>query len=216
MNHGFGDLPPVVMNLIIINVLVFVAVMLMPLGFNGEGLWDMPLFNALQLYYFETGRFHFPQFLTSMFHHAGILHLGMNMMALYFLGPSVELSLGRTRFLILYLLAGLGGGLLMQFLTYMGVHYPMLHTSGASVLGASGAIFGVFSAFALIAPFARLSIFPIPGFYKAESVFKFALTLHVVMISLEFFMGIRLLPISWDGHLGGLIAGFALMSIWKK
>src|SRR3954471_7738333 len=70
---------------------------------------------------------------TSAFLHSGFVHLGMNMLSLYFLGSFAEISFGRSRFLALYLISGIGGGLA----------YLYFGPFNAPAVGASGAIFGL-------------------------------------------------------------------------
>ena len=84
--------------------------------------------------------------ITYMFVHAGPWHIFFNMLSLYFFGPRVEQRLGSERFIVLYLLSGLGGAVL-SFLT-----------PTAAIVGASGATFGVFLAFAMFWPHDRILI----------------------------------------------------------
>lgn len=91
-------LTPVVKNMIIINVIVFFGAQMLPPGIKDMG----------SLYFYESDMFRPFQIVTSMFMHADLMHLAFNMMSLYFLGPYVEAKMGSKRFLILYLLCGLG------------------------------------------------------------------------------------------------------------
>ena len=88
----------VVKNLLIINVIVFFGTYLLPNDIKNLGM----------MFFYESSAFQPFQIITSMFMHADIGHLFFNMMALFFLGPYVERALGTKRFLILYLLSGLG------------------------------------------------------------------------------------------------------------
>jgi len=119
------------------------------------------------------------RFLTSMFLHAGPLHLAMNMWALWIVGRVIEQALGPLRFLGLYLVAGLGGSLAVY-----------LFTGGGPTVGASGAIFGLFAAlFILLRRVGR----------DASSM------LSLIVINVVFTFVIP--GISIAGHLGGLATG---------
>ena len=127
------------------------------------------------------------QLVTSMFTHVDVFHIALNMMALFILGPALERIIGRVRFLMVYLVGGLGGSVLVLFL------------SGAtsSTLGASGAIYAVLGALLVTFRKARL-----------DSQFLMQNLLLGVVISV---VGWRY--ISWQGHLGGLLAGAAVAAI---
>lgn len=124
---------------------------------------------------------------TSMFLHFGILHIAFNMWALLVIGTPLEQMLGRLRFLVLYFLSGLGGGLLSM------AFGPIDETAA----GASGAIFGLFGAFYVITRRRGLETGPIVGLIAINLVFSFT------------FNGI-----DWRGHVGGLIAGAAVAFVY--
>jgi len=140
----------------------------------------------------EDGQYY--RLLTSMFLHeppsAGgtfFLHILFNMWALFVVGPPLEALLGRVRFVALYLLTGLAGSVLAYVLT--APYVPEL--------GASGAIFGLFGALLIVGRKLRLNIQPI------------ALTIGLNLV-LTFSMS----GISWQAHIGGLVAGVALGAAW--
>ena len=125
----------------------------------------------------------FYRLITAMFVHYGILHLAMNMYALWFLGRQLESVLGPARFLGLYLLAGLGGNVAAYLVSD-------ITGDGGATAGASTAIFGLFAAFFVV--LRRL------GRDTSQVV-----SLLVINLVLTF-----LLPgVSWAGHIGGLITG---------
>lgn len=121
--------------------------------------------------------------LTVLLVHGGFAHLALNMLALWLLGRSLEPLLGRGRFVALYLLSGLGGSVAVTILA------PTV-----SVVGASGAIFGLFGALLII------------GRHIGANVTGIAVIL-AINLAIGFFPGFS---ISWQAHVGGLIVG-ALM-----
>lgn len=123
--------------------------------------------------------------ITSAFLHYGIAHLLFNMLALYFVGPQLEMLLGRLRFGALYALSALGGSVLVYLLS-------PLNTGTA---GASGAVFGLFGATFVVARRMNLDIRGIAGIIVLNLVFTFVYPL----ISAQ--------NISWQGHIGGLVTG---------
>jgi len=126
------------------------------------------------------------QVVTSVFTQILFLHLLVNMVSLYFIGPIVERVLGRTRFLILYGIAGLAGSASVMWLT----------SPEASTVGASGALFGLMGAILLLT-------------YKAKGNFKQVLIVLGANIAFTlFYIG----TISWQAHFGGLIGG--LVAAW--
>lgn len=132
--------------------------------------------------------------LTSMFLHeppssGGLffLHILFNMWALYVVGPPLEALLGRVRFAAMYLLTGLAGSVFAYLLT--APYIPEL--------GASGAIFGLFGALLIVGRKLRLNIQPI-----------------AVIIGLNLVLSFSVSGISWQAHIGGLVAGAALAAAW--
>ncbi|MBQ0864439.1 rhomboid family intramembrane serine protease [Streptomyces sp. A73] len=121
--------------------------------------------------------------LTSMFLHQEFWHIAMNMLGLWFLGPPLEAALGRVRFLGLYLLSGLGGGALT---------FLLVAPQQAS-LGASGAIFGLFGATAVLMRRLRYDMRPILVLLAINLVFTFTWK-----------------NIAWEAHVGGLVMGVLL------
>lgn len=124
---------------------------------------------------------------TSMFTHVDALHIGFNMLALWVLGPQLEVALGRLRFLALYLLSGLGGSLVVFWFT----------PEYTPTLGASGAVFGLMAALLILALRVRGDI---------QSILVWiGINAAITIIGRG--------SISWQGHLGGFLGGLALMGI---
>ncbi|MEW1550099.1 rhomboid family intramembrane serine protease [Streptomyces tsukubensis] len=167
--------------LIGINLAVFVAVLALGDRFVDEmsliGLAYSPLLG--EVVGLADGQWY--RLLTSMFLHQELSHIAFNMLALWFLGRMVEPALGRSRFLVLYLLSGLGGDVFVY----------LLSEPNQATIGASGAIFGLVGAFAVLLRRMNLDLRPV-GLIIAISV-----VLTVV----------RPGEISWQAHLGGLLTG---------
>jgi membrane associated rhomboid family serine protease len=123
------------------------------------------------------------QILTSTFTHVEPLHIGFNMLALYFLGPMLENVLGRARFLALYLVSGIAGSAAVI----------LLASPHTQTLGASGSVFGLMGALAVIAIKVRGQVQTI-----------------LMWIGLNLVLTFTISSISWQGHLGGLIGGALL------
>jgi membrane associated rhomboid family serine protease len=126
---------------------------------------------------------------TSMFIHAGIFHVLLNMWALWLVGGFLEAAIGRGKFLLLYLLAGFAGSVLV-----------VLVPSGP-VVGASGAIFGLFGALAVHAFLSQGRDFQSSAFLRQ--------ILFIIAINLVFTFAWG--NISWQAHIGGLVGGAATM-----
>ena len=153
----------------------------------GAQITSALLFNAVYLYPDLSG---FPfepwRLLTSVFVHGGILHLGLNMLALWMLGQTLEPMLGRGRYLALYLISGLGGSVAVA-----------LMAPGTSTVGASGALFGMMAALLII------------GRHIGANV-----TGILVVLAINFAYGFIVARISWQAHLGGLIVGALIALIY--
>lgn len=200
------SIPPVVRTLLIANVAVFLLQMLI-------GDW-LTLYFALWPFGQASGEgpdgaqvtvgFEVWQLLSYAFLHGGITHIAMNMIGLYSLGGTVEQVLGARNFLIFYLVcvvtAALAQLLVIEFFT--GGFYP--------TVGASGGVFGVMLAFALMFPREKLIVFPIPiplpawlfvGLYTAAELY-FGVTGTAA-------------GIAHFAHLGGMVGGFVLLQYWR-
>lgn len=196
--------PPIVKNLIIINVLVWVA----QLVFDNE--YQLTL--KLALWPIDTPYFEPYQIATHMFAHAAygpggqivLFHILFNMFGLFMFGRILENVWGPKRFLVFYLACGVGAAvahLLMQYI--MG--------SFSFAVGASGAVMGIFVAFAYLFPNTEVMIIPIPIPIKAK-------WLAIGYILIDLFSGIGQVQagIAHFAHLGGALTGFIIVLIWNK
>ncbi|MDP3467283.1 MAG: rhomboid family intramembrane serine protease [Daejeonella sp.] len=232
----FTNIPPVVKNLLIINVIFYIATMM----FGGPMMT-----KVLGVHYFDSPDFRIWQVITYMFMHdySSLFHILFNMFALYTFGSSIEHIMGSKRFLNFYLITGLGA-LALQLLVQSFEVYSitgsavnngsfmvdslkrtisfnpdLISKDQASTLlgiyltpmvGASGAIFGVLIAFGMLFPNAELFIMFIPVPVKAKYIIP-------VYVLLELFLGVKQFSgdsVAHFAHLGGALFGFILVKMW--
>lgn len=195
MNRYFQT-PPVVLNLIFINALVFLATWLLPVG---DIIYR---YCALTPGYVT---FHAYQFVTYMFLHANFEHIFFNMFALWMFGRTLEYELGSRRFLIYYMVCGVGAALIQCLTAVVFGELPI------AVVGASGAVMGLLLAFGVMHPNAPIIFLFLPIPIKAK---WFVLAYGVI----ELFLG-------WTGlggnvahfaHVGGMLWGFGLLWWWRR
>ncbi|WP_026896939.1 rhomboid family intramembrane serine protease [Daejeonella oryzae] len=221
----FSNIPPVVKNLLIINIIFFIATAI----FESKGI---SLIELLGVYYFDSPKFSVWQLITYMFMHGGFAHILFNMFALFTFGSTVESIMGSKRFLNFYLITGLGalalqmvvqaieiygftGGIIIDPATYQSADTKAIKTLSeiyfTPMVGASGAIFGLLIAFGMLFPNAELFIMFIPVPVKAKFIIP-------VYILLEFFLGVAQFAgdsIAHFAHLGGALFGFILVKLWN-
>ena len=148
--------------------------------------------------------------LTSMFMHGGLFHLLGNMLYLWIFGNNVEDAMGHGRFLIFYRVCGLAGA---------AAHVWSDPGSAIPMVGASGAISGVLGAYLLLYPHARVLVGVPIGFYghtlylPAVAVLGFWLVLQILNAVLTSPEGGG---VAWLAHMGGFIAGMALVPLFKR
>jgi membrane associated rhomboid family serine protease len=227
----FANITPVVKNLLIINLIFFLAYLLF--DHNNPGGPVTTIFGA---FYFNSTNFKPWQFLTYMFMHGGFEHILFNMFALFSFGPILEYFLGSKKFFNLYIICGLGAGVLQMTVQAIEVHNltgaftigsPNLDSSyyqaaGAQaqqlydiyhgpLVGASGAIFGLLVAFGMIYPNLELMILFIPVPVKAKYIIP-------VYILIELFSGFGHFAgdnVAHFAHLGGALIGFIMVKAWR-
>lgn len=219
-------IPPVVKNLLIINVLFFVATWV----FKQQ---QIELVGYLGAFYFDSPFFKIWQPITYMFMHGGFAHILFNMFALFSFGSVLESRWGAKRFINFYLITGLGALALQwavqAFEVYQITGTPMAQHIFSSVnltqsqvetlsgiysgpmVGASGAIFGLLIAFGMLYPNAELYIMFIPVPVKAKYIIP-------VYILVELSLGVAQFQgdsIAHFAHLGGALIGFILVKLWN-
>jgi membrane associated rhomboid family serine protease len=174
---------PIVTYTIIALCLVVYAIQFLTGGDNSPVttlFWYAPVQTATQPW----------RMITSVFLHESPLHVLLNMYSLFLVGPALESMLGRVRYLALFLIAGFGGS----------VGVLLIANPQVAVLGASGAIFGLFGAYFLIAR--RLG--------GNATQFLVVIVLNLVIGFIPGF------GIAWQAHVGGLITGLALAFVYLE
>lgn len=196
MNSSYFKTPPVVMNLIIINTLIYMATALIQPAY-----YAIMEFGALSL---GTPYFHTYQFITYMFLHANFEHIFFNMFALWMFGRTLEYELGSKRFLIYYMVCGVGAALIQYLVALTFGELPM------TLIGASGAVMGLLLAFGVMHPNATIMLLIPPIPLKA----KWFVIAYAV---LELFLGVGNIDnVAHFAHIGGMLWGLGLLYYWKK
>lgn len=222
---GFAAyVPPVTKNLIIINVIIWVAEALFPK--LGE-----TIISCLGLHYIGASDFNILQPITYLFVHdrSSVFHVLFNMFTLWMFGSMLERIWGSRRFLIFYFVCGIGAALVQELVwtatwadNFSAMQYAF-HDSGINIeraeamlknsmvtIGASGAVFGIIMGFAFVFPDRPLYLFFIPVPIKA----KYMMIGYGVI---EFFLGIADADmVAHFAHLGGMLFGLGVLLYWKK
>ncbi|RZL49060.1 MAG: rhomboid family intramembrane serine protease, partial [Pedobacter sp.] len=212
---------PVVKNLLIINVIFFIATWV----FQQQGI---QLEKYLAGFYFDSPFFEIWQPITYMFMHGGIFHIFFNMFGLVMIGGVLENHWGGKRFLKFYLITGLGAialqwavqafevyqitGSVINDLSVLGNSQALVDIYLTPMVGASGAVFGVLTAFAVLYPNMELMLMFIPVPIKAKYFVP-------GYIAFELFMGFGRFQgdsVAHFAHLGGALIGFILVKIWRN
>lgn len=228
-----SSIPPIVKNLIAINIILWLASSLTPGLFSRLGV-NVDLSDILGMHYWASSKFNPAQLVTYMFMHGGFEHIFFNMFALYMFGGVLENLWGTKRFLFYYLLTGVGAGIVQQlfwtveFSSSIAAMNHIISSNPLNVteliqqktqalnmpitIGASGSVFGLLLAFGWLFPEAKLMLlfFPVP--IKARI---FVLLYGVV----ELVMGVAQFSgdsIAHFAHLGGMLFGAVLILYWKR
>lgn len=236
--RGFFGLPPVVKNIIMINVLMLLA------SYATQSVFGIDLNSKLGLYFPASEQFMPLQIVTHMFMHGGFWHIFFNMYALYIFGQVLENTWGPKRFFIYYIVCGLGAAFIHEsviFFQYNHLAQSISHDNLQTVLdngtaylnqgkvftnesmkslqillntptvGASGAIFGVLLAFGVLFPNTQLMLLLPPIPIKAK---------YFVMIygGIELYLAVTQpgSNIAHAAHLGGMLFGYILIRYWRK
>jgi membrane associated rhomboid family serine protease len=227
---GFGYLPVVTKNIIIINVILFVATMIL------QQTRGIDLTDFLGLHYHLASDFKPHQFITYIFMHGSLSHIFFNMFGVFIFGQVLEQVWGPKRYLIFYILTGLGAALtqyvIMHFeitdvlaIVNAEINSPYLSAVDKAdyinqkfdylnrhvIVGASGSLFGLLGGFGMLFPNRRLYLyflFPV----KAK-------WLVIAYGAFELISGWRNDPrdnVAHFAHIGGLVVGIILVLLWRK
>ena len=211
----FENVPRVTKNLLIVNLIMFLAYLVNK---------DFMIAN-FALFYPASRYFRWWQVVTHMFMHGGFWHIFFNMYTLFIFGSVIERIIGERKFLIFYFVCGLGAAALHMGVQYFQAQHFMAQiadgvasASGAyqtlkltPTVGASGAIYGLLIAYAMLFPSARLTlIFPPVTLSAKWWVIIFAV--------IELFTGVTgtVAGVAHFAHLGGMLFGWLLIKYWRK
>lgn len=201
--NRFEKASPVVLNIIIANVIVFIAQYVFgKLEPNGLVNQYFALHNV------KSENYGIWQILTHMFMHGGIMHILLNMYGLYTFGSIIEKVWGSKKFLFFYFACGIGAAL-AQLVAYY-IQYDALDNVYA--LGASGAVMGVVVAFGYLFPNSEMMLIPIPIPIKAK-------WLVIGIVCFDLYNGIANRAtdnVARFAHLGGALTGFLIVLYWNK
>ena len=213
---GFlSSLPPVTKNLIIINVIIFLASMI-----NEDFM-----ISTFALFYPTSPFFRWWQVVTHMFMHGGFWHIFFNMYTLLIFGCVVERIIGSRKFLLFYFICGFGAVALHLGVEYLQMQSFMSKAAEGSTsaiqqiealkspptVGASGAIYGVLMGYAMLFPESKMTLLFPPVTLSAK-------WMVVVFAAIELFTGVTGLAgsIAHFAHLGGMLIGWLMILWWRK
>lgn len=162
--------------------------------------------NVFEMYSWQTAYFEYWQLLTHMFLHGGFTHLLFNMIGLWFFGQILERVWGKQRLLVFYLVCGVGAAVIWQF-----VNLYMLHELNVRMVGASGAIYGILVAFAMLFPNQKIMLIFLPVPIPAKVFVPILLLIDLT----GGFTGFSTFG-SNIAHFGGAIVGCLLCFAWQK
>ena len=205
--------PPVTLNLLIINAIVFLAINMLP-GGRGEALVE-----HFAVFFPTSPYFRIYQLVTHMFLQAQFFHFFLNMFALWMFGRIVEYHLGSRRFLIYFLVCGVGAALIQMGVNWIQINALYAEGNFASaamlvntpMIGASGAVFGILLAFGMIRPNDRIMLLIPPIPMKAK---YFVIIFGV--IELVWGASGRGGNIAHFAHVGGMLWGLPMILWWKR
>jgi membrane associated rhomboid family serine protease len=223
---GFRFLPPVIKNILIINVLFFLY---LNSGLDSNN--DFSFMDLFALHYWKSDLFKPWQLVTHMFMHVDFTHLLFNMFAVWMFGYTLENYWGSKRFIVYYLLTGIGAGAIHL----LAIHFELnnlIESAGLNVqevfikgyenvanlssyvdnpmIGASGAFFGILMAFGMLFPNREVYLY----FLFPVKVKYFVIGLGVIELINAFSRSNS--NIAYFAHLGGMLVGFIIMKYWKS
>lgn len=219
-----SNIPAITKNLLIINVLAFIASWVLERA-------GIDLASLCGLHFFMASDFHVFQLVTYMFLHGNLMHILFNMFALWMFGCVIERVWGPRKFLFYYLSCGIGAGLMqeltqaVQFYVLVNSQFPGIAMSALpqvahnnadmlnmwNTVGASGAVYAILLAFGMTFPNEKMFVIPIPVPIKAKW-----LVMGYVVIEFASAMGSSGDGIAHMAHLGGMLFGFFMIRYWNR
>ena len=207
---GFlSSIPPVTRNLLIINVILFIATLI-----NEDFM-----VRTFALFYPSSYFFRPWQIVTHMFMHGGYAHIFFNMWSLWMFGSVLEQAIGSRKFGVYYFICGFGAVALHLFVQHLQAQ-PLLEANNLQAyyslintptLGASGAIYGILIGYAMLYPDSILTLIFPPISLKAK---WFILIFAIIELATGVFG--TMAGVAHFAHLGGMLIGFLLMLWWKR
>ena len=205
----FSNVPPVTKNLILVNILIYIA----------TALNENFMIGTFGLFYPSSPYFHWWQVITHMFMHGGFWHIFFNMYTLFIFGVVVERIIGSKKFALFYFVCGLGAAALqigtqyieMQAFISAGAADSVAALKMTPTVGASGAIYGVLIGYAMLFPDSKMTLLFPPITLSAK-------WMVIIFAAIELFTGV----IGWvDGvahfaHLGGMLIGWLMIRWWRR
>ena len=218
------NIPVVTKNLLLVNIIAFVATWILQL--RGLDLNDL-----LGLHFFMAADFQVWQLLTYMFLHSGFTHILFNMFALWMFGVVIENVWGPKKFLFYYISCGVGAGIMQEIAQFFSFYFTIsaqdptvgfgelfaighqlsTQLNGWTTIGASGAVYAILLAFGMIFPNERIFIFPLPIPIKAKWFVMF-----YVAIDLFSAMSSSGDNVANMAHLGGMLFGYLMIRYWNN
>ncbi len=208
------NLPTVTRAILLANVIMWLLDILL----QRYGIF---LYNLLGLHYVTADHFGWWQPLTYMFMHGSFSHLFFNMFAVLMFGPVLEREWGVKRYLIYYIICGLGAAFAQEVVWGIKIHSLLATYSAESVMlnyanqvvtiGASGAVFGILLAFGWLFPDVPMYIMFIPIPIRAR-------WMVIGYVAIELFAGFSKLPgdnVAHFAHLGGMLFGLIILLWWR-
>lgn len=201
-DNGFrlsSSLPKVTGHLLLINIIMFVATLI-----NEDFM-----IRTFSLFYPISPLYRPWQLITHMFMHGGFFHIFFNMYSLFLFGSVLERYIGSKKFFVFYFLSGIGA-MLLHLLTVYFTNDPIVMIS-VPMLGASGAIYGLFIGYGMMFPDSILTLIFPPISLKAK-------WMMLIFVGIELVIGIYDTSdgVAHFAHLGGALIGFLMMLFWKK
>lgn len=201
------NLPTITRYLLIANFVIFFLAGIL------ERTFGIDLNTIGGLHYYSAHSFHWWQPLTYMFLHADMSHILFNMLAVWMFGATLENAWGSRRYLIYYLVCGVGAAIIQEGVWSMMPFHP-LQLEYLNTIGASGAVFGILFAFGWLFPDTPMFILFIPIPIRAR-------TIVIIYAIMELFagmgnmMGTHIDNVAHFAHLGGMLFGWLLLLYWR-